>query len=1102
MTTIGKVFVATLLAFAGSVAAQQQIAPPDTPPRGAQVWLDPSLGQLQPIQLHDVAISVQMQGFIASTRIDLTFFNPNSRVLEGELVFPLAEGQSITGYALEVNGKLRQGVVVEKETARVAYESTVRRGIDPGLAELTQGNVFRTRLYPLPPNGTKRVQLSFDQPMQDLGAQYRYVLPLALDQPARRFKVHAEAMLAEVAPTASDAGGALTFERWRDSFVADLERTDFKPGRELAFNVPKPKTPVAVFSVPDALEPSWQHFAAQVQSAPPAATKTPVAPRRVALFYDASGSAAGRDRARELDFLAAWFAQIKDTTVDLVAFRNDADPVQTFAIRGGDIAALRRAIDALPLDGGSSYGAIRPANAPDLVIVVGDGLSNFGPSEPALDGVPRLVFVHAAQRFDAARLTRWAQRYGGQAVNLLATDRDAALRQVGAARWLLQSTKVVAGECRDLAPRAPRPAAATFSLYGACSAGAKLELTFGDGAGATLARTIALGDGATVTHGKVLEPERTAFVERLWAVARIADLDNEEARDAGAIVELAKKYGVVTADTSMLVLDRIEDYVRYKVEPREPELADEYRRLLAVQPKDVSEDAARAAHRSIVLTQWTEFKEWHARRHPWLETVLKPVADDEAARWNALGASKDARGHADEARALAKQAVALQQRWPKEGAAPESRAAWEREAAETMLKLDALRQTRLALAPGSDAIKGESEEGRGGAQALGGAAPGTMRAREQTRAANAPVVVAEAAPAASPAPAPPPREMAFAEPELAKAVADDADKNVAPKPAEDRRSAPVAIELADWDPATPYLAKLRAAKDPYAAYLAERDRLVKSPSFFLDCANYFRNEAKDARLALRVLSNLAEIDFDSAPLLRVLAYRLQQWERFDLAVPLFEQALKLRGEEPQSRRDLALALSRRPDADYARAVALLWEVIDRRWDGRFPDIETIALHELNDVIARAPRSQRAALDALTNKLGIDARLLEAVPVDLRVVLSWDADNTDIDLWVIDPTGEATSYQSPRSRTGGRISRDFTGGYGPEVFTIRRALPGTYVVKTHYFSNRQQTLTGPATLQLEFLTRFDTGDSKRKAVTRRLENVNGDIEIGRFTVGAE
>jgi hypothetical protein len=71
-----------------------------------------------------------------------------------------------------------------------------------------------------------------------------------------------------------------------------------------------------------------------------------------------------------------------------------------------------------------------------------------------------------------------------------------------------------------------------------------------------------------------------------------------------------------------------------------------------------------------------------------------------------------------------------------------------------------------------------------------------------------------------------------------------------------------------------------------------------------------------------------------------------------------------------------------------------------------------------------------------------------------------------------------------------------------VFTIRRALPGTYVVKAHYYGDRQQKLTGAATVQAEFLTDFDTGDSKRQAVTRRLEGDEDVIEIGRFSVGLE
>ncbi len=256
-----------------------------------------------------------------------------------------------------------------------------------------------------------------------------------------------------------------------------------------------------------------------------------------------------------------------------------------------------------------------------------------------------------------------------------------------------------------------------------------------------------------------------------------------------------------------------------------------------------------------------------------------------------------------------------------------------------------------------------------------------------------------------------------------------------------------------------------------------------------------RNEAKNPRLALRVLSNLAELDTENIALTRVLAYRLGQWELYALAVPQFELALEQRGEEPQSYRDLALALSRMQEPDAKRAVELLWHVASAQWDGRFPDIELIALHELNNVLASA---KRGAIDL--KKIGIDERFLDPVAVGLRVVLSWDADNTDIDLWVVDPSGEKAVYSNPRTRNGGHLSRDFTGGYGPEVFTIRRPLPGTYVVHANYFGDSRQSLTGPVTIQLEFQTRFGSVDSQRAAVTRRLEGGSETIEIGRFKVG--
>jgi hypothetical protein len=1083
------------------------------------IWLDPALGKLDAIQLYDVSIDVRIEGFVASTTLDLTFFNPNPRVLEGELVFPLASGQTVSGYALEVAGKLRQGVVVEKETARVAFEATERRGIDPGLAELTRGNVFRTRVYPIPAHGTKRVAISFDQSLVDAGTEYRYVLPLQFEQKIRHFKVHAEAIRAEHQAKPASANSPLTFERLRDSLLADLERTDFQPDRELVFAIDKPATAITAFSVQDTLEPEWRTFAAQVQTSPAhdVAASKPI--QRIALFYDASGSARERNRERELDFLASWLKQLRNVDVDLVAFRNDADPVEHFHVHDGDSSALRKAINALALDGGTSYGSIRldAAVKPDVALVFGDGLSNFAEREPQLafpDGSsPRVVFAHAAQQVDTVNLARWARRYGGQVVNLLETNNDEAVKLLGASPWMLQAVHITKGDCVDLTPAAPQAVSNTVSVYGRCKGPAEIDLQFGDSTGATIHRTF------NVDETTAVDPDRGTFVSRLWAVSRIADLQNAASPDEKAITELGKRFGVVTSNTSMLVLDRIEDYVHYRVEPREPELLTQYRTLLAAQPKETSEDQKKQRVLAQVLSWWTEFKQWHDARYPWLETVLVPTAEAEIARWHGVSAKESAARTANAGK-LAKRAKALQERWLHDGAAAATRATWEHDATALMLELDALRQQRLSIAPGSDEIKPQATEQIAYARSDRAARPGVIH---QSAAMAPPPRPAprEAPMAATPAPAPPAPPPALArempapasetrvvtgsnvrrvDVETANPVV-EVEKTAADK-GEVAAQTRAHIELQEWDPNTPYLKALRSSHDPYAAYLQAREKFSTSPSFFLDSADYFRHEANNPRLALRVLSNLAEINLESAPMLRILAYRLEQWDRFELAVPLFEDALKLRGEEPQSYRDLALALTRQLNPDYARATMLLWKVVSGEWDSRFPEIQTIALHELNDVLARAPESDRSKLIALLDDQGIDHRLLDPVPVDLRVVLTWDADDTDIDLWVIDPTGEVAIYNQPRTKTGGRISRDFTGGYGPEVFTIRRPIPGTYTVKANYFGSRQQKLAGDVTVQVEFFTQFDTGQNKREAVTRRLENKQDLIEVGRFAVSAK
>jgi uncharacterized protein YfaP (DUF2135 family) len=119
--------------------------------------------------------------------------------------------------------------------------------------------------------------------------------------------------------------------------------------------------------------------------------------------------------------------------------------------------------------------------------------------------------------------------------------------------------------------------------------------------------------------------------------------------------------------------------------------------------------------------------------------------------------------------------------------------------------------------------------------------------------------------------------------------------------------------------------------------------------------------------------------------------------------------------------------------------------------------------------------------------------------DLRIVLTWDTDNTDIDLHVLEPSGEECFYSHNRTTIGGAMSTDFTQGYGPEEYLLRRLMPGQYKIRAHFFGNRDQRLVGPTTVQATLITHYGRPDEKRQSLTLRLKNAKEFVDVGTVTL---
>ncbi|HSC84663.1 MAG TPA: hypothetical protein VLC30_13695, partial [Pseudomonas sp.] len=72
------------------------------------------------------------------------------------------------------------------------------------------------------------------------------------------------------------------------------------------------------------------------------------------------------------------------------------------------------------------------------------------------------------------------------------------------------------------------------------------------------------------------------------------------------------------------------------------------------------------------------------------------------------------------------------------------------------------------------------------------------------------------------------------------------------------------------------------------------------------------------------------------------------------------------------------------------------------------------------------------------------------PAKLRVVLSWDSDNTDLDLHLVTPDGGHVWYGERSLANGAAQDVDVTTGYGPEMIASPTPLKGQYLVYVNYF----------------------------------------------------
>ena len=980
-------FIALLFSI-GSATAQKVILP--------QVKVSQE-DNAKPMQLQDLSVDILVVGQTAVTTMEMTFYNPNSRVMEGEFEFPLSDGQQVSRFALDIDGKLREGVVVDKALGRKAFEDIVRRGVDPGLLEKTEGNNFRARVYPMPRRGTRRILIAFEQELSQKNGQDFYFLPIANAVKLKKFKIHTEVVSRFVKADIQNSL-QLDFTQSRNSYISEVEQTNYTLDKNIALLFPKIDKPQLITATNGNESYLYGNMTLEKQS-----LREKEAPKSIGILWDNSLSNEKRDFAKEYALLDAYFKEIKNTKVTLTTFHIRAAKPVIFDVKDGNWQELREYLEKQVYDGATDGNAMVFPKGADQYLLFSDGIFNFGAKEFDLPSLVKSLqapvsVISSLQVANWDKLQYLAGATGGALINLTTQALPEALKALRYQSFQLLGYKVKSGNVTNIYPQKGTLVGENFTFAGQLSSEeATIVVSLGYPGKVIVEKELTFTKDNTAGTGEF------ALLRRIWAEKKIAQLQREGAL-AKDIDAVGRQYGIVTEGNSLIVLETVADYVRYQITPPK-ELQREYERLVNKEKQDKEKE--KKEHLDYVVKLSKAQSKWWNTSFPIAGT--KPVKNTADQSSNESTADINARASAS---TIAIRGI---------GSISESSQA---EMAEVMVGYG--RSSRKERRQNKNAAKKTAQ---------------VLNYEEESEAED--------------------------------------------------RSGELAntskIALNDYNPDTPYL-KVMEYADPAKAvetYYKLKKEYGQTPSFYVDVADYFFKKG-DTEQAILVVSNLAELSLEDAQLLRVLAYKLSAYKAYPEAVSISRKVVAIREEEPQSYRDLGLALAQA--GEYQQAIETLYKVVERPWDERFREVQLIAMNEINNIV----NTQK---DLKTSF--IDKRLLKKEPVDIRVVLTWDTDNSDMDLWVTDPEEERCYFENRQTYLGSVISPDITQGYGPEEFMLKKAPKGTYKIEVNYYGNRSQKQLLPVSLRITFFTHYGTPQEKKQETTVRLSNQREVIEVGSF-----
>ncbi|MEO7530103.1 MAG: VIT domain-containing protein, partial [Sediminibacterium sp.] len=514
------------------------------------------LAQLQttnwnrPMQFKNCRVDIKAGQFTATTFIEMEFYNPNDQEIEGLHQFELRPGQAITAFQLELNGKYRDGTLEEKWKATNAYNKIVGKRIDPALLSMDYNNHYRLNIYPVPAKGSRKITFTIQQLLLVEGNHLKYILPFNIPDTLKHFHLSIQASnTTEIPQSYTGIISGKLFTQAGDHYQLQYKVENVRLNSVIAFSVPLKRQPILCTDTMG----GQKYFALRFQ--PKTDTSYQVNPKELTVFWDASASAKSRDTDKEITFLQQFIAYHAIQKITVVPFNYKLLDTSVFNLGNGYDNRWKQYLRNITYNGATQLGCIDlKKNLSEITMLFTDGRNTYGNRKPKVDGA--LLFCITSSRYsDMQEMNLIVGASGGKVIDLNTTSMNKAITMSSHAdNWLLgitsSSGRIVIEQSFPI--KINQQVMINGSMTDETDS---LFFQYGNRHSVSGTEQLVLS-----TENSCNEPA----IKRLTMLQRFDKMMYQD--DWGKVLDFGLEENVVTQHTAYIVLERVEDYIKYNIE--------------------------------------------------------------------------------------------------------------------------------------------------------------------------------------------------------------------------------------------------------------------------------------------------------------------------------------------------------------------------------------------------------------------------------------------------------------------------------------------------------------------------------------------------------